>query len=48
MLHLQVVPFQLFMRVLELLKFSDDFILYDKEFQTFGSRDLKLFVPSLT
>ena len=31
-----------------MVRFSEDFIWYGKEFQTFGPRYLKLFVPNLT
>ena len=35
-------------RVLKLLKFSNDFWWYDKELKTFRPRYLKFFVPNLT
>ena len=35
-------------RVLKMVRFSEDFIWYGKEFQTFGPGYLKLFVPNLT
>ena len=47
-LHEQTVPFQFFFRVLKIERFSEDFIWYGKEFQTFEPRHLKLFVPNLT
>ena len=47
-LLVEVVLFQLFIRVLKLLKFSDDFAWYDEEFSTFGPMYLKLCVPNLT
>ena len=37
----------MFTRVLNLLKFADDFIWYRKEFQIFGPKYLKRFVPNL-
>ena len=47
-MHEQTVPFQFFIRVLKMVKFSEDFIWCGKEFQTFGPRYLKPFVPYLT
>ena len=47
-LHLQTVPFQFFIRVLKMVRFPEDFMWYDKEFQIFGSRYLRPFAPNLT
>ena len=47
-LHVQTVPSLFFVRVLKIVKFSEGFMWYDKEFPTFGPRYFKLFIPNFT